>query len=84
VKYNVQRFFVYFLIFFLVADFLPSSGEHTFGSIAIIFTPNGVLRRGLISLRGRIAKIQDFPPINLQKHFWTFDENGHYKIFISK
>jgi len=45
VKYNVQRFF----LFFLVSDFLPSSGEHIFGNIAVIFASNGVFQRGLIS-----------------------------------
>jgi len=39
-----------FLFFsFLVFDFLPSSGEQIFGSIVVVFAPNGVFQRGLIS-----------------------------------
>jgi len=48
VKYNVPRFFLFFLNF-LVADLLPSSGEHIFGSIVVVFAPNGVFQWGLIS-----------------------------------
>jgi len=33
---------------FLAVDFLQSSGEHIFGSIAF-FAPNGMFQRGLIS-----------------------------------
>jgi len=39
----------FFIFSFLVFDFLPSSGEHIFGSIVIVFAPNGVFQRGLIS-----------------------------------
>jgi len=42
-KYHV---FIYFLTF---CDFLHSSGEHIFGSIATVFAPNNVFRWGLIS-----------------------------------
>ena len=45
VKYHVQMFFfIYF-----VCDYLRSSGEHIFGSIATVFASNDVFRRGLIS-----------------------------------
>jgi len=39
--------FFYFFLFF--CDFLRSSGEHIFGSIATVFAPNDVFRWGLIS-----------------------------------
>jgi len=32
----------------LVADFLPSSGERIFESIAVVSAPSGVFQRGLI------------------------------------
>jgi len=32
-----------------VFDFMPSSGEHIFESIAVVFAPNGVFQLGLIS-----------------------------------
>jgi len=44
VKYHVQMFFYLFF-----CDFLRSSGEHIFGSIATVFASNDVFRWGLIS-----------------------------------
>ena len=44
VKYNVQL--GYFFLFLL---FLPSSGEHIFGSIAAFFALDDVFRWGLVS-----------------------------------
>jgi len=44
VKYNVQLgYFFFFLLF------LPSTGEHIFGSIAAFFALDDVFRWGLIS-----------------------------------
>jgi len=42
-------FKTFFIFNFLVFDFLPSSGENIFGSIAVVFAPNGVFQWGLIS-----------------------------------
>jgi len=39
----------FLFFYFLVADFLPSSGEHIFGSIAVNFASNGEFQWGLIS-----------------------------------
>ena len=36
-------------VFFILCDFLRSSGEHILGSIATVFASNDVLRWGLIS-----------------------------------
>ena len=44
VKYHVQMFFFYFS-----CDFLRSSGEHIFESIATVFASDDVFRWGLIS-----------------------------------
>jgi len=58
--------------FFLVSDFLPSSGEHIFGSIAIVFAPKNVFQQGLISQWSRILKIQ-ISPHRPPKHFLERD-----------
>ena len=47
VKYNVQKWA--FSFFFLFIRFLPSSGEHIFGSIAAFFALDDLFRWGLIS-----------------------------------
>jgi len=48
VKYHVQMF-IYLFIYLFICDFLRSSGEHIFGSIATVFASNDVFRWGLIS-----------------------------------
>jgi len=40
--------FFYIFNFLVFDDSLPSSGEHIFGSIAVVFAPNCVFQQGLI------------------------------------
>jgi len=49
VKYHVKCFFIFYFLFFIFCDFLRSSGEHIFRSIATVFASNDVFPWGLIS-----------------------------------
>jgi len=59
---------MFFLFIFFVCDFLRSSGEHIFGSIATVFASNEVFRWGLISYGRLNFKVKNFPLLNPQKH----------------
>jgi len=48
VGYFFSFFLSFFLSFFFYTNFLPSSGEHIFGNIAVLFALDEVFWWGLI------------------------------------